>query len=373
MNHYNPMKSSLTPNAFRNAFAFAFIASITVATGAVQSVVLMTGLNEPRDVSMASNGDIYVIEGGTPFDTAGMTPIGTDTGPAYVGTTGSVSLISGGVISRPEIGLPMLYNPISNEIVGGQGIAATTNGLTISIGLGSTAANRATGPSAAAGLGSVYTPYPGSQTDVAAFVGTSSNPFHLVVSGNRTVFADSGDNSVMSIESGVLSRVGYLPDVANGAQFVPTGVAFNSGTGIYVGGLSGFPFTPGSAEIYLMDGNLTTLFASGFTNIIDIETGPGGSLYVLEYATNGILSGDRTGGLWSLSEDGLSRELLMSTGLVNPTGLTSGPDGTLYVTHNGGAAGSGELLAITIPEPSSASLALIAAAVLTGCRRRQSV
>ncbi len=365
------MKSSLIPNAFRNAVAFAFIASATAAIGAVQSVILMNGLNEPRDVSVADNGDIYVIEGGKPFDTTNMTPIDTDTGPGYVGTTGSISLISSGVISRPVTGLPMLYNPVSNEIVGGQGIASTASGLTISIGLGGTAANRATGPATASGLGKVYTAYPGGQTDVAAFVGTSSNPFHLVVSGNQTVFTDSGDNSLMSIESGVLSRLGYLPNVANGAQFVPTGVAINSGGGFYVGGLSGFPFAKGSAEIYLMNGDLTTLFATGFTNIIDISTGPGGSLYVLEYATNGILTGDRTGGLWSLSEDGLSRELLMSTGLVNPTGLTTGNDGTLYVTHNGGAAGSGELLAITIPELSSAGLALIAAAVLTGRRRRR--
>lgn len=366
------MKFRLISNSFRSAAAFAFIASVTVATGAVQSVVLISGLNEPRDVALAGNGDIYVIEAGTPFNTTGLTPITTDTGLAYFGNTGSISLLSGGVISRPVTGLPMLYNPGGDEIVGGHGIAVSGTGLTASIGLGGTAANRALGPAGASGLGSVYNPYPGGQTDVASFTVTSSNPFHVATTGNRAVFADAGNNSVMAIENGVLSRVGYLPNGTNGAEFVPTGVAFNSGGGIYVGGLSGFPFAPGSASIYLMDSGLITMFATGFTNIIDIATGPAGNLYVLEYATNGILTGDSTGGLWSLSEDGLSRELIMSTGLVHPTGLAAGPDGTLYVTHNGGSAGSGELLAITIPEPSAAGLALIAAAVLINRRRRRS-
>ena len=35
----------------------------------------------------------------------------------------------------------------------------------------------------------------------------------------------------------------------------------------------------------------TTVYASGFTNIIDIAWGPKGSLYVLEISANGLLSG----------------------------------------------------------------------------------
>lgn len=369
MKNRHSVKSSFISHSFRSAVALCFIASITAASGAVQSVVILSGLNEPRDVALDANGDIYVIEAGKPFDTTGLTPISTDTGPAYVGNNGSVSLISGGVVSRPVTGLPMLYNPTGDEIVGGHGISANSGSLAISIGLGSTAANRAAGLPDTANLGSVYTTYPGTRTDVAAAAAGSSNPFHLTTSGTRTVFTDAGDNSVMAIDSGVLTRVGDLPDIAPGVDFVPTGVAFSPGGDVYVGGLTGFPFVPGSASVYLMAGGATSTFATGFTNIIDIATGPAGSLYVLEYATNGILSGDSTGGLWSVSSDGLSKELLMSTGLVHPTGLTTGPDGTIYVTHNGGSAGSGRLLAINIPEPSSAGLALIAAAALIGRRR----
>ena len=41
----------------------------------------------------------------------------------------------------------------------------------------------------------------------------------------------------------------------------------------------------------------TTVYASGFTNIVDIAWGPKGSLYVLEISANGLLSGDPTGAL----------------------------------------------------------------------------
>jgi hypothetical protein len=145
-------------NRVRTVAAAALFTTITVTQGAVTSVVIMSGLNEPRDVSMAPNGDLYVIEAGTPIDTTDLDPIPTDTGVAYFGNTGSVSLLSGGVVSRPITGLPMLYSsgPMGEEVIGGHGIAATDSGLIVSIGLGSTAANRNTGPTGAAGLGSVY-------------------------------------------------------------------------------------------------------------------------------------------------------------------------------------------------------------------------
>jgi hypothetical protein len=361
-------------NRVRTVAAAALFTTITVTQGAVTSVVIMSGLNEPRDVSMAPNGDLYVIEAGTPIDTTDLDPIPTDTGVAYFGNTGSVSLLSGGVVSRPITGLPMLYSsgPMGEEVIGGHGIAATDSGLIVSIGLGSTAANRNTGPTGAAGLGSVYRFFPGQQLDVTDITAGSSNPFHLAVSGSQAILADAGDNSVMLIDDGGISRVGFLPNLPNGAQFVPTGVAANPAGGIYVGGLSGLPFEPGSASIYLMDGGTTELFATGFTNIIDIAIDAAGTMFVLEFATNGLFSGDQTGGLWSLSSDGSSRELLMSTGLVHPTGLTTGLDGTLYVTHLGGPGGSGELLAITIPEPGTATLTMLAIAALGGCRRRTS-
>ncbi|MDB6136197.1 MAG: vgb 2 [Verrucomicrobiales bacterium] len=347
------LKSSLI--LYKPAVLAACLVMATAASAAVQSVVLISGLNEPRDVAVAPNGDIHVVEAGAAIDTTGLTPITTDTGTAYFGTTGSVSVWSNGAVTRPITGLPMLYNPTRNEITGGQGITVTTSGTVLAIGLGGTAANRDLGPAGASALGNLMT-LPFTRTDLSAFVGSASNPFHMAVSGDLTVVADAGDNSVLTIQNGVVSRAGYLPDTPGGADFVPTGVAFGAGGNIFVGGLSGFPFTPGAASVYRMAQGQASLFATGFTNITDIALGQDGTLFVLEYATNGILSGNNTGGLWALSADGSSRQLLMTDGLVHPTGLTTGTDGTLYITNSGAALGQGQLLAVTVPEPGATVL-----------------
>ena len=73
-------------------------------------------------------------------------------------------------------------------------------------------------------------------------------------------------------------------------QAVPTSVAVRpKDPNIYVGQLTGFPFPPGAANVWAVtpDGS-KTVYASGFTNIIDIAWGPKGSLYVLEIAANGL-------------------------------------------------------------------------------------
>ena len=66
----------------------------------------------------------------------------------------------------------------------------------------------------------------------------------------------------------------------------------------YVGQLTGFPFPPGGASVFrIVPGEEPTgdtalwqgrLYASGFTNIIDVAFGPDGTLYVLEIAHDGL-------------------------------------------------------------------------------------
>jgi sugar lactone lactonase YvrE len=74
------------------------------------------------------------------------------------------------------------------------------------------------------------------------------------------------------------------------------------------------------------------VYAEGFTNVTDVAFGPDGSLYVLEIATNGLLSEDPTGALIRVRPDG-SRETIASEGLVTPTGLAVGHRGEFYVSN----------------------------------------
>ena len=89
---------------------------------------------------------------------------------------------------------------------------------------------------------------------------------------------------------------------------VPTSVAQGPDGGFYVGQLTGFPFPVGGANVYrIVPGQAPQVFASGFTNIIDIAFDKQGTLYVLEIFQNGLLSGDPTGALIRVDQGGAQR------------------------------------------------------------------
>jgi glucose/arabinose dehydrogenase len=129
-------------------------------------------------------------------------------------------------------------------------------------------------------------------------------------------------------------------------------LAIGSDGFLYIAQLSGFPFAPGSADVfrYDFDNNQVTTFSSGFSNLVDIAAGPDNSLYLLQYRNDFWAS--PTGSILRLGLDG-SVETLFS-GLTNPTALAVAPDGTIYVTNNGNGV-NGELLQLT-PQPVSAPL-----------------
>ena len=130
-------------------------------------------------------------------------------------------------------------------------------------------------------------------------------------------------------------------------QAVPTAVAKGPDGALYVGELTGFPFPVDGANVYRVpaDGGDPVVFASGFTNIIDIAFGPDGSLYVLEITKNGLLSGDLTGALIHVDSNGSQHEIA-SAGLVAPGGVAVGRDGMLYVTNFSVLPGAGQVVRI---------------------------
>jgi len=115
----------------------------------------------------------------------------------------------------------------------------------------------------------------------------------------------------------------------------------------YVGELTGFPFQPGSANVYRVStqGGTPTVAYSGFTNIISITFGPDGSLYVLEISKNGLRSGNPLGALIKVLPDGTRTELSAGQ-LFMPGGLALASDDTIYVTNWSVLAGGGQVLRI---------------------------
>ena len=116
----------------------------------------------------------------------------------------------------------------------------------------------------------------------------------------------------------------------------------------YVGQLTGFPFPVGGANVYRVEpGEDPEIFAPGFTNITDIAFGPDGSLYVLEFATNGMLSGDPAGALKRVKRNG-TVETVVSEGLVAPTGLAIDRKGHAYISNFGALAGAGQVVRVKL-------------------------
>lgn len=196
-----------------------------------------------------------------------------------------------------------------------------------------------------------------------------SNPWDLVVRGSDTYVTDAAGNSLVKANSAnQVSLVHLFPNkIVNtptnappgtplqvSAQTVPTGLTIGPDGALYIAQLSGFPFAPGSADVFRYDfvnnvNNQVTTFASGFSNLVDIAAGPDNSLYLLQYRNDFWAS--PSGSILKLGLDG-SVETLFSD-LVNPTALAVAPDGTIYVTNNGNGV-NGELLQLKsqpVPAP----------------------
>jgi hypothetical protein len=75
---------------------------------------------------------------------------------------------------------------------------------------------------------------------------------------------------------------------------------------------------------------VTTAFA-GFTNIIDIARADDGTMYVLEFATNGLLNGPAAA-LVQIRTDGTRKTLMNSAELPVPGGVAVGSDGMVYLS-----------------------------------------
>jgi hypothetical protein len=207
---------------------------------------------------------------------------------------------------------------------------------------------------------------------------TESNPYGLASLPNGdALVADAAGNDVVRVtkkgQASTFARfapefistdhIPGFPEPTIPSEAVPTSISIGR-DGVYVGQLQGFPFRPGSSEIYKIpfnangavcdtDGPSTncSVANSGFTSIQDIHLDPWtGKTYVYELAADGALAfeeGFETGvfppAVLLEVRNGQRRELAAGQ-LSQPGGVTTGLFGQLYVTD--GMFGDGRLLRI---------------------------
>ena len=190
-----------------------------------------------------------------------------------------------------------------------------------------------------------------------------SNPNGLLVRHRSQLVTDAGGNDLLKVDhKGRIKVVAVFPTQVVAAppgfpepeietQAVPTSVVKGPDGAYYVGQLTGFPFPVGGAKVFrVVPGHRPRVFAGGFTNIIDIAFDKRGRLYVLEIATNGLLSAGENelpvGRLVRVNRDG-SRTTLASEGLNAPGGFVLG-HGAAYITNNSILSDAGQVVKVAI-------------------------
>src|SRR4051794_1496076 len=367
--------------------------------GRVQVKTIARGLDSPRHLAFGDRGQLYVTEAG--LGSGGSTPcLVSAEGPGCFGATGAVTKVDRyGRQYRIVSGLASLANigpdaPAGSNGIGPHGLIVTHDGRVLITNGGPTAPTTlATPPATATALtremladinpvASLF----GKVLDVSdrwgppvqladiwdyerdfnpdaavANPAIDSNAVDLLEDGNRLVVADAGGNALDTVDR--FGRVKTLTLFENGPaapppfpgppirpQAVPTSVVKGPDGFYYVSQLTGFPFPARGANIFRVnpETGAKTVFASGFTNLMDLAFGRDGTLYAIEIDHDGLLTPAHQGALYAVSSSGVKRQIaLPDDALPFPGGLTV-KDGDFYVSVNSGSPGNGKVVRIRV-------------------------
>ncbi|HYH89323.1 MAG TPA: ScyD/ScyE family protein [Solirubrobacteraceae bacterium] len=361
---------------------------------------IVGGLDNPRHVAVAKDGGVWVAESGRGAPAAESNScFETAEGASCTGDSGAITRINRrGVATRVVTSLASFAPAGGNTAIGPYGIFADGNDIYFTNG-------GPTGPLRPPSEDIVLRdPTLVSEEPVSRFYGTlrkverhgghrkiadlwrfenennpdaevanplvDSNPVDVYADHGRFYVADAGGNSVLRVgRFGGIRPLAifenrdvddpFNPDPDGDPipmQAVPTGVVKGPDGALYVSQLTGFPFPVGGANVYRLDprGGEPTVYASGFTNIIDLDFGKDGTLYVLEIDNNGLLDPPDQpptpeGALFSVSRRGTVKQVELPPGtLTHPGGVAVGRRGDVYVTNRSTEAGTGEVLRIDL-------------------------
>lgn len=359
--------------------------------------IIAEGLDNPKGLTFACDGSLYITEAGTGGDGLSI-PSPSGQGDLHYGLSGAICKIENGTFERILTGLPSVAFPDGSGAAGPHDIKFDTDGTAyVLLGYAANPAFRESLGDTI--LGKIITFKESNNTwssigDVTNCEAIkkialkdneiASNPLSLYVDGNRLVIVDAGANSLFSIntDGSNLELIAAIPEriltnpifpgaksqnfdrghvPAPGAypqappqvsmQSVPTDVVKGADGAYYVCEFSGFPFPEGEAKIYKtsVNGELE-VFASGFTQLIDMTFDAEGNLYVLQHMNQSGWKGKPEGALIKISPNGERTTLIEGNGLEMPSALTIGHDGAFYIINRGGRPGIGQVIRIENPK-----------------------
>ena len=321
-----------------------------------QVSVVMSGLDNPRGLAFGPEGALYVAEagrgGGGPCR---VSPLGVR---LCYGPSGALTRLWHGAQRRIVMGLPSYVSP-AGDATGPHDVSFQDGSAYITIGLGANPAVRsafgAVGPlfgtlvqTASRGRWHVIADVSAYETAANPDRGLiDTNPYGLLARPGERIIADAGANALLRVASdGSISTLAVFPPTPPPIRdSVPTAVAVGPDGAYYVGELTGAPFLAGTARVFrVVPGAPPQVFLQGFKTIIDLDFGPDGSLYVLQYAALGVQGLGGPGNVTRVAPNGARS--LVAIGLSQPTSLVVGRDGSIYVSNRGSSVGIGEVLRI---------------------------
>lgn len=321
--------------------------------------VVATGLRNPRGLLILPDGRVAVAEAGSHgFFPCNPPSPGTSGKPACYSETGAITVFGDGTQTRVVDGLPSVGPPDGGSASGPHDLTLIPGGVMVTSGYANNPTLRANLGAGARLLGTTYVlrsdlsrhmvgdlaAYEAAHNPdgLAGFDGLWTNPYATVQDGDDFLVIDAGANTLYRVtKQGTVSVEYVFPNrtvqgpagLPMEMQPVPDAIVKGADGAFYIGELTGAPYPKGGARVYrYVPGSAPTVWATGFTNIIDMYVDGQGRLHVLEMARNGALSGDPTGRVVRVNADGSQTEIA-STGLLFPTSLAIGADGSIYVTN----------------------------------------
>lgn len=366
--------------------------------------VIASGLDGPRGLTFAPDGSLYVTEAGRGGTGPCIPAPGAGAGGPVMcyGATGAITRIQNGTQERVVTGLPSVAIsvpevPISFDATGPHDIQFDSTGKAyMVVGLGSSPDQRDnvlkipefgqliandqlnsesswTRLADLAAYEGLYNPDNiGSTLDNPYQNSIDSNPYSFLIQGDNAYIVDAAGNDLFRVKTdgSELAALSVFPersvtDPATGEtirmQSVPTAIATGPDGALYVGEFTGYPNPDNAARIFRIGpDNQPVVYADGFTQIIDIAFDDKGGLYVLELASSSLQLANSipSGALIYVAPDG-THKTIASDGLLFPTAVALGSDDDIYISNRGYFTGQGQVVHVSVPEPTS-TLSLLA-------------
>jgi sugar lactone lactonase YvrE len=345
--------------------AVAFGASAVVASAGWKVpgtiTVVANGLNNPRQVSVAPSGALYVAEAGK----AGGTCIAKD---ACLGFSGSITRVKDGKATRVLNGLASIGGKDGSFTVGADGVSIAADGsvLVQMTAFPNCGPEKLLPPKGRVQLGSLLVKSGAQGLRPLATVDAlecahnydkadrNSDPYAvLALSKSSAIVVDAGANALYKVAGGKASLLTVFPKLPNGAQSVPTSIAVGPDGAYYVGELGGEtkkgPLKNG-ARVFRVDPatGKATVFAKGFNDVTGVAFDGDGNLYVTELSIDPTNRQNTKGDVVRVAAEDGARTRLGGGKLMFPAGAAVGADGNLYVANMSVLPGKGQLVRISL-------------------------